>query len=134
VRALGAAAGAIVLLLGVTAMAAFTFMPWPAKSTAERAGRYHGLKQVGRDPYTYERFTIVIDKKGRVTAESATLADVKLTVDTVAMRVTAGRPSSLPERLSGRFVRRGPPANAKGPVEEGILFDGSDWFLHLQTE
>lgn len=133
-RALGAAAGAIVCFLGVTAMAELTFMPWPAKSTPERAGRYYGVVFSKAKPTEHDSLALVIDKKGAVTAEGLTLADVKLTVDTIALRVVGRRPASLPERLSGRFVRRGPPANAKGPVEEGILFDGTEWFLHLQKE
>jgi hypothetical protein len=122
------------LAAALCVMMTMTFMPWQASSVAERAGRYYGTKQVGRDPYHYEQFAIVIDKNGGVTGDGVTLADVKVTVDAISLRVVTGRPSSLPERVSGRFVRRAPPADAKGPVEEGILVDGTDWFLLLLKE
>lgn len=127
--ATAAIATAVICALAGGAMAEKSIMPWPASSVAERAGRYYGVVFRKDDPDKHDSLALVIDRNGGVTAEGLAVADVQVTRDTIALRLVGARPRSLPERLRGRFVRQGPPANAKGPVEEGILFDGTAWFL-----
>lgn len=116
----------------------FSYMPRAEKSPA---GRYYGVKQVGADPYGYQSLELVIDEKGGATLvwarrdqtaelerKTITLADVKVGETGLSANVKGARPAEVPAKLLGKFVRKLPPPNAKGRVEEGLLF-ARDWFL-----
>jgi hypothetical protein len=119
----------------------FSYTPRAERSPA---GRYYGLKQVGPDPYGYQSLELVIDAKGGATLvwarrdqtdererKTLPLADVKVTEAGVSATVTGARPAEVPAKLSGKFVTRVPPPNAKGALRDGVLF-GRDWFLEVE--
>lgn len=118
----------------------FSYSPRTVKSPA---GRYYGLKQVGPDPYGYQSLELTIDTKGGATLvwarrdqadererKTLTLTDVKVNDSGLSATVKGDRPAEVPAKLSGKFVSKSPPPNAKGAVRDGILFAG-DWFLEV---
>ena len=135
---LGRLALALPLLL-----AASEYSPRTVKAPA---GRYLGFKQVGSDPYNYESLELVLTAKGGATLTWARrdqtdererrrlpLSDLHLDEAGFSATVRGDRPPTVPNRLEGRFVIKGPGDNAKGPMEPGILFTG-DWFLQESRE
>jgi hypothetical protein len=124
-------------------LAASDYAPRTVKAPA---GRYLGFKQVGSDPYNYESLELVLTAKGGATLTWARrdqtgererrrlpLSDLHLDEAGFAATVKGDRPPTVPARLEGRFVIKGPGDNAKGPLEPGILFTG-DWFLQDSKE
>ena len=114
------------------------------RTVKQPAGRYLGVKQVGADPSHYHSLELVIDAKGgakltwarrdqEAERERRVLTLTQLHVDEAGFSaVMEGGPPSVPAKLVGRFVTKFPPANAKGRVEKGILFEG-DWFLQSSS-
>ena len=124
-------------------LAASDYTPRTVKAPA---GRYLGFKQVGNDPYNYESLELILTAKGGATLTWARrdqtdererrrlpLSDLHLDEAGFAATVKGDRPPTVPARFEGRFVIKGPGANAKGPLEPGILFSG-DWFLEEANE
>jgi hypothetical protein len=129
--------GRFVLALPVL-LAASDYAPRTVKAPA---GRYLGFKQVGTDPYNYESLELILTVRGSATLTWARrdqtdererrrlpLSDLHLDEAGFAATVKGDRPPTVPARLEGRFVIKGPGNDAKGPLEPGILFNG-DWFL-----
>ncbi|MBL8915814.1 MAG: hypothetical protein JNM17_34265 [Archangium sp.] len=118
------------------------YMP---RTVTDPSGRYLGFKQVGKDPYNYHslEFTLTSAKTATVKMlwlrrdqsdvqekRELQLEDVKVDANGMTAKVKGDRPAEVPAVLKGKFVNKGPGANAKGRVVPGILFDG-DWFLEL---
>lgn len=119
------------------------------RAVTDPSGRYIGFKQVGKDPYNYHSLEFTLTAKSTSAKllwsrrdqfdvrekKEMQLEDLKIDANGLTARVKGDRPEGVPATLKGKFVSKSPGANAKGPVEPGILFDG-DWFLvlHRDTE
>lgn len=110
---------------------------------ASAAGRYIGFKQVGDDAYGTHSLVLLLDAKlagtltwtrsdkdGERERQVMPLSDVRVEQGAFTAKVGGKRPASVPAVLKGRFVTQYPPANAKGPVSDGLLLEGG-WFLSL---
>lgn len=116
------------------------------RTVVDASGRYYGLKQVGADPYGYQSLELTLTAKATTATliwtrrdqtdererKTLTLTDLKVDSHGLSANVKGDRPAGIPARWSGKFMTKYPPANAKGPVEEGLLLEG-DWFLAVSS-
>ncbi|MFT3712641.1 MAG: hypothetical protein QM817_33750 [Archangium sp.] len=114
------------------------------RTVADPSGRYYGVKQVGADPYGYQSLELTLTAKATTATmiwvrrdetdererKELTLTDLKIDTHGLSATVKGARPAGIPATWKGKFMTKAPPANAKGPVQEGLLLDG-DWFLEV---
>lgn len=127
------------LQLAIAVLLAVNFVP---RAVEDPSGSYSGVKQVGKDPYSYEFIELALKKgatevkvtwvwrdgSGERERRELRLTALKIDANGVSGTLKGKRPAGLPEKWKGKFVMATPPANAKGPVTPGLLLDG-DWFL-----
>ena len=141
--------GIIVWLFSSVAGAGMSerYRDWLEANPSAYQGRYLLLQQDGKDPYLYRTAAIVLQPSGtgwtasyrssqerdgkETDVTSAELRGVRIEgskFEAIHPAIKTAWPGFLPPKFSGRFVRRYPPANAKGPVESGLLLDGDLFF------
>jgi len=129
----------MLLHVAVTMTLAAHYVP---RTTDDPTGSYSGVKQAGKDPYSFEFIEFALkkgstevkvtwvwgDESGERDRRELTFTALKIDATGVSGTVKGKRPASIPEKWKGKFVLRTPPSNAKGPVTPGLLLDG-DWFV-----
>ncbi|MCU0697361.1 MAG: hypothetical protein MUC96_12615 [Myxococcaceae bacterium] len=133
-----------VLVLAGVAMADHLDTPRPIDAASAR-GTYSGVKLSGEGLLDSEHLVLTLDGTARASltwskfhdgadrgSASLGLEDVRILKGSFSAKVIGRRPPGLPARLTGDFITRSPPANAKGRVRPGLRLEG-DWFLELES-